>query len=127
MNAAFRGAAAQYQQVPPKLSHAQVVCRLYRHSLKLLDSWVIDRRIFNQEATKMRAQFNAAKGEAPDSGKVKRLLREGHEMLASYAHPDRYIKPYMPSGSLYMRNPAPPLHVCFPLGIPNHVLKEVST
>lgn len=33
----------------------QEVCRLYRASLKLLDSWAIDRTVFNDEATKIRA------------------------------------------------------------------------
>ena len=29
---------------------------------------------------------------------------------------DRYCIPYMPGGSLFMRNPPPPLEVCFPDG-----------
>lgn len=33
----------------------QEVCRLYRASLKLLDSWAIDRTVFLEEATKVRA------------------------------------------------------------------------
>lgn len=37
----------------------QEVCRLYRASLKLLDSWAIDRTIFNEEATKIRASVRA--------------------------------------------------------------------
>lgn len=38
------------------------VARLYRHALKTLDSWAIDRNIFNEEATKIRAQFDANRG-----------------------------------------------------------------
>lgn len=37
----------------------------------------------------------------------------------------RYIRPYMPSGSSFMRNPPPPLEACYPLGIPEEVLAEV--
>lgn len=32
----------------------QEICRLYRNSLKLLDSWAVDRNVFNSEATAMR-------------------------------------------------------------------------
>lgn len=38
----------------------QEVCRLYRASLKLLDSWAVDRTIFNEEATKIRASVRAS-------------------------------------------------------------------
>lgn len=37
----------------------------------------------------------------------------------------RYIRPYMPSGSSFMRNPPPPLDACYPLGVPEEVLAEV--
>ncbi len=43
----------------PPSSARQEVCRLYRASLKLLDSWAIDRTIFNEEATKVRASVRA--------------------------------------------------------------------
>ena len=42
-------------------------------------------------------------------------------------HPDPYIKPFMPGGSLFMRNPAIPLEVLYPHGIPAHVSKYVSS
>ena len=38
------------------LTHQQRVTRLYRHSLKALQSWAIDRSIINDEATKIRAR-----------------------------------------------------------------------
>ncbi len=56
-----------------------------------------------------------------DSAKVKRLLREAHERLARQAHPDPYIAPFMPGGSLFMRNPALPLEAIYPDGIPEGV------
>ncbi len=45
-------------------------------------------------------------------------MREGRERLVANTHPDPYIAPYMPGGSLFMRNPAIPLEVMFPHGIP---------
>lgn len=39
-------------------------------------------------------------------------------MLKEKAHPDPYIVNYMPGGSLFMRNPALPLEVVYPDGIP---------
>lgn len=46
---------------------------------------------------------------------VKRLIREGQERLEKYTHPDRYITPYMPGGTLFMRNPPLPLEVKQPI------------
>ena len=79
------------------------VARLYRHSLKLLTSWAIDRDIVNEEATKLRAQFDAERGCKPE--KAARLLREGNDQLFLYTHPDPYCNPVMPGGSKFMRNP----------------------
>jgi len=49
---------------------------------------------------------------------ARRLLREGTEELTAQTHPDNYIAAYMPGGSLFMRNPAIPLEVMYPDGIP---------
>jgi hypothetical protein len=49
------------------------VARLYRNGLKVLSSWAIDRDIFIDEATKMRAKFDAERG--CNQGKALRLLR----------------------------------------------------
>jgi hypothetical protein len=38
-NASMRAAAAQFINPKPRLTHAQEVSRLYRHSLKLLNAW----------------------------------------------------------------------------------------
>ena len=58
-----------------------------------------------------------------DSAKTARLLREAREALKAQTHPDPYIVSYMPGGSLFMRNPAPPLEALFPDGIPEGVSK----
>ena len=61
-----------------------------------------------------------------DSALVKRLIREGYERLAYHQHPDPYIVPYMPGGTSFMRNPAPPLELVYPDGIPEGVSRYES-
>ncbi len=56
-----------------------------------------------------------------ESPKARRLIREAQEKLVEQTHPDPYIQPYMPGGSLFMRNPAIPLEALFPEGIPEGV------
>lgn len=114
MNSAFREAVAQASQKPLNLTRNQKAARLYRHSLKTLLSWCIDRDIFNEEATKIRAEFNSNRGKSPAA--AERLIREGETKLHGFSHPDPYCVPHMPGGSLFMRNPPPPLHVAFPDG-----------
>ena len=123
MDSSFKRVVEAFMPVVT-LTHRSKVLRLYRKSLRTIDSWSESREIFNEEATKIRAEFDAFKSLPPDSAKVARLLREGYERLAAYSHPDPYIKPYMPGGSLFMRNPAPPLEVVFPHGIPEGVSKR---
>jgi hypothetical protein len=48
-------------------------------------------------------------------------MREAKERLAARTHPDPYIVPYMPGGSLFMRNSPPPLNAIFPDGIPEGI------
>ena len=73
------------------LSHAQRVTRLYRSSLRTLDSWACDREIFLTRGGEIRARFDAAKAEK-DQGTIERLLRAGEEELADWVHPDNYVR-----------------------------------
>mmetsp|Transcript_34460 Transcript_34460/g.96199 ORF Transcript_34460/g.96199 Transcript_34460/m.96199 type:complete len:163 (+) Transcript_34460:88-576(+) len=114
LNDVFQQAADQARQKLPALTDNQQVARLYRNGLKVLSSWAIDRDIFNDEATKLRAKFDAERG--CNSGKALRLLREGEDELFAYTHPDPYRNPIMPGGSKFMRNPPLPMDVCFPDG-----------
>ena len=59
-----------------------------------------------------------------DTPQAIRLLREGRERLAKQTHPDPYIAAYMPGGSLFMRNPALPLELMYPDGVPSHYSKR---
>lgn len=43
-------------------------------------------------------------------------IKEGKAELFKYTHPDPYCVPFMPGGSLFMRNPPPPMSICFPDG-----------
>ena len=43
-------------------------------------------------------------------------IQEGEAELFEFSHPDPYCVPFMPGGSLFMRNPPLPLEVCFPDG-----------
>ena len=61
-----------YLMIPPKTLQ---VARLYRKSLKMLSSWVIDREIFLEEATALRARFDAERGVS--NAKAIRLLKVG--------------------------------------------------
>ena len=85
-------------------------------SLRNIISWCESRDVFNEEALKIRAQFDSTKN--ADVARTERLMREAREALAQQTHPDPYIQAYMPGGSLFMRNPAPPLESLFPDGIP---------
>eukprot|EP01082_Thalassiosira_pseudonana_P007557 g7057.t1 g7057 contig23:1768661-1769738(+) len=131
MNAAFREAAAQARQKPVKLTHNQrCVARLYRKALKTLSSWIIDREIFLEEATNLRGRFDAERGVS--NAKAVRMLKEGRAELFEFTHPDPYCVPYMPGGSLFMRNPPPPLEICFPDGnypadAPKHTMNPDMT
>lgn len=49
------------------------VARLYRKALKTLSSWTIDREIFIEEATNLRARFDAERGVS--NAKAIRLLK----------------------------------------------------
>ena len=67
---------------------------------------MIDRDLFNEEATKLRARFDANRGASPAA--AARLLEEGEDELYKNLHPDIYKIPNMPGGSKFMRNPPLP-------------------
>lgn len=70
MNKTLREVVSRFVGQPEPLTHKQTVTRLYKKSLKTLDSWIIDRRLWNEEATKIRAEFDSHKDLAPESGYV---------------------------------------------------------
>ncbi|KAL3161409.1 hypothetical protein ABBQ32_010299 [Trebouxia sp. C0010 RCD-2024] len=56
------------------------------------------------QGERLRVEFEKNKGIA-DINQVERILARGEAKLREYAHPDPYIVPYYPGGSLYARNP----------------------
>lgn len=121
MNPEMLSAASQFIKGAAKITHKQEVTRMYRKSLKLCNSWAISRDIFNAEATKIRNSFDKYKDLSPDDAKVKYIMNSAYKTMETYTHPDPYIVPWMPGGSLFQRNPPLPLDVCFPDGIPSDV------
>ena len=109
MDASFRAAATFFKRAPQQLGHKAKVVRLYRHSLKAVVSWAVDRDLVNSEASRIRGLFEENRNASPD--KASRLIREAQEKLHLYTHPDKYVVPYMPGGSKFMRNAPPALEV----------------
>lgn len=70
MNKTYREVVSRFVGAQEPLSHKQTVTRLYKQSLKTLDNWVIDRRLWNEEACKIRAQFDDNRALDPESGCV---------------------------------------------------------
>lgn len=86
--------------------------------MRTLNSWSEDRNIFNEQSTIVRAEFNKHVNLPIGSPTTTRLMREAREKIVAQTHPDPYIQPFMPGGSLFMRNPAIPLEAIYPDGIP---------
>ena len=55
-----------------------------------------------------------------------KILRESHDELFAATHPDRYVLPWMPGGSKFMRNPPVPLSVVYPHGVPDDVAEFIT-
>ncbi|KAL4855791.1 NADH dehydrogenase [ubiquinone] 1 beta subcomplex subunit 9 [Chlorella vulgaris] len=77
---------------------------LYRHGLKNMLSWAVRREVFYVEQEKMRAEFEQHTS-LTDPIQIERALERGEARLRENLHPDPYIVPYRPGGSLYARNP----------------------
>ncbi len=120
LNATFQGVVNSFKPVP-KITHRQAVMRLYRQALRTSFAWTEDRDIWFEEATKIRADFDRNKNVPANSIEAQDLLKEGLDRLAANVHPDQYINPFMPGGSLFMRNSPVPLEAIFPDGIPEGV------
>mmetsp|Transcript_23287 Transcript_23287/g.41175 ORF Transcript_23287/g.41175 Transcript_23287/m.41175 type:complete len:152 (-) Transcript_23287:57-512(-) len=123
MNAAFKEVYAQASRRQELLTHKQRVVRLYKAGLKALVSWTMNRDILNEEATKLRARFDAVK--TPEQGAA--MLLQGEKELADRTHPDPYVLAYMPGGTKFMRNPVPHPKLQYPDGIPEDAVTGTRT
>eukprot|EP00850_Spirogloea_muscicola_P014885 SM000110S18892 [mRNA] locus=s110:145315:146668:- [translate_table: standard] len=77
---------------------------LYRHALKTVLSYAVQREVFYDEADKLRERFEANKHEA-NRERVDYLLETGERRLEEIRHPDPYTVPWAVGGSKYARNP----------------------
>ncbi|MBN3321488.1 NDUB9 dehydrogenase, partial [Atractosteus spatula] len=84
------------------LTHQQKVLRLYKKSLRHLESWYIFRDIYRFHACLLRARFDQHKNEK-DMVKATLLLKAGEEEFWEKQHPQPYIFPDSPGGTSYER------------------------
>ncbi|KAG7215530.1 hypothetical protein INR49_014697 [Caranx melampygus] len=84
------------------LTHQQKVLRLYKKSLRHLESWCIFRDKYRFYACMLRARFDENKNEK-DMVKATMMLKAGEEEFWSNQHPQPYIFPDSPGGTSYER------------------------
>ncbi|XP_069477696.1 NADH dehydrogenase [ubiquinone] 1 beta subcomplex subunit 9 [Ambystoma mexicanum] len=84
------------------LTHQQKVLRLYKKSLRHLESWLVFRDDYRFEACLLRARFDQHKNEK-DFVKATMLLKSGEEEFWKEQHTQPYIFPDSPGGTSYER------------------------
>ncbi|XP_071594470.1 NADH dehydrogenase [ubiquinone] 1 beta subcomplex subunit 9 [Heliangelus exortis] len=84
------------------LTHQQKVLRLYKKSLRHLESWCIYRDKYRYFAVLLRDRFDKNK-DVKDMVKATELLRAGEEEFWANQHPQPYIFPDSPGGTSYER------------------------
>ncbi|NXU48593.1 NDUB9 dehydrogenase, partial [Turnix velox] len=84
------------------LTHQQKVLRLYKKSLRHLESWCIYRDKYRFFACLLRDRFDKNK-DVKDMVKATELLRAGEEEFWANQHPQPYIFPDSPGGTSYER------------------------
>ncbi|XP_053322426.1 NADH dehydrogenase [ubiquinone] 1 beta subcomplex subunit 9 [Spea bombifrons] len=84
------------------LTHQQKVLRLYKKSLRHLESWCVFREKYRYHACLLRARFDDSKEER-DMAKATKLLKAGEEEFWALQHTQPYIFPDSPGGTSYER------------------------
>lgn len=123
MSYGFRMAVQHYMQKPQILTHSQKVRRLYKRCLKTAFNWYVMRDRCIEAADEIRGRFDENKDLDPQSKKVEVLLKAAEDELYSWMHPDPYVCPHMPSGTLYMRNAPVPLVAIYGDKLPEGVVE----
>ncbi|NXV61072.1 NDUB9 dehydrogenase, partial [Molothrus ater] len=90
------GAMAAY------LTHQQKVLRLYKKSLRHLESWCIHRDKYRYFACLLRDRFDKNK-DVKDMVKAAELLKAGEEEFWASQHPQPYVFADSPGGVAYER------------------------
>lgn len=70
--------------------HRQLVCSLYKKSLKLSHDWIFKRHKWRPFAIGIRQQFDAHRGES-DPQRVELLIKATQYLLWKYRHPEPYL------------------------------------
>merc|ERR1712142_525197 len=98
-----RAAIMAYLQTSA-LPHAQKVRKLYKDSLRLLQSYYgMSRIALRYESVLLRAKFDENSGET-DMIKAKELVNEGNHLLWKYQHPKPFKYAHSPGGICYGRD-----------------------
>ncbi|XP_058603992.1 NADH dehydrogenase [ubiquinone] 1 beta subcomplex subunit 9 isoform X2 [Onychostoma macrolepis] len=84
------------------LTHHQKVLRLYKKSLRHIESWCIFRDKYRFYACLLRARFDENKHEK-DMMKATMMLKAGEEEFWANQHPQPYLFPDSPGGTSYER------------------------
>uniref|UniRef100_A0A8C1PE15 NADH dehydrogenase [ubiquinone] 1 beta subcomplex subunit 9 n=1 Tax=Cyprinus carpio TaxID=7962 RepID=A0A8C1PE15_CYPCA len=84
------------------LTHHQKVLRLYKKSLRHIESWCIFRDKYSFYACLLRARFDENKHEK-DMMKATMMLKAGEEEFWANQHPQPYLFPDSPGGTSYER------------------------
>ncbi|XP_035537595.1 NADH dehydrogenase [ubiquinone] 1 beta subcomplex subunit 9 [Morone saxatilis] len=84
------------------LSHQQKVLRLYKKSLRHLESWCVFRDKFRFHACVLRARFDENKTEK-DMVKATMMLKAGEEEFWEFQHSEPIVFPDSPGGTSYER------------------------
>ncbi|CAI9786384.1 unnamed protein product [Fraxinus pennsylvanica] len=80
---------------------------LYRRALKDTLNWAVHRHLFNPDADALREKFEANRN-VDDIETIDRMIAAGEATYNKWQHPDPYIVPWAPGGSMVCRNPTPP-------------------
>lgn len=100
-------AATASTYITRRTAQKERVRLLYRRCLKDALSWAVHRRLFWEDASKMRDAFEANRN-VDDIDRIDKLIEAAEARLIRFGHPDPYIVPWVPKGSKFGRNPPVP-------------------
>jgi len=103
--------------------HKRAVCGLYRHSLKNILNWCVNREVFLKEIGMTRQLFEVNRNAEPALAGL--LLKQGQEKLAGLVHPDPYIVPTDIGGTKYQRSvdfPHDKVSLVYNYGMEPHII-----
>ncbi|ROW00133.1 hypothetical protein VSDG_03420 [Cytospora chrysosperma] len=85
------------------MSSSQAALSLYRRSLKLALDWAVHRNLWRGQAIYIRSLFEANRN-ITNPRQQRALLKETEKLLETWKHPDPYLPPMAPGGTLSADN-----------------------